>query len=143
MKATTGVCKLFGSGSGGQTAAEFGLVATALFLLMFGMMSLGSAVYDYNTLSSAAREAVRYATIHSPTSANPATDDQIKQVAIDYAQGIDIDKSNVSVNWPTDPNITIMKDAQVTVAYKYNLNIPFMSPVALNLSSTSRMLVSQ
>lgn len=143
MRATTNVRKLLKSSSAGQAAAEFGLVATGLFLLIFALMSLGSAVYDYNTLSSAAREAVRYATIHSPTSADPATPDQIKQVAINYAQGMDIEKSDVSVSWPTDPNITIKKDAQVTVSYTYKLKIPLMSPVALDLTSTSRMLVSQ
>jgi len=35
------------------------------------------------------------------------------------------------------------KDAQVVVTYNYPLSIPFITPVTLSLTSTSKMLVSQ
>ena len=148
--------RLRASGAG-QTMAEFAIIATALFLLVFGLMTLGTAVSDYNTMSNAAREAVRYAIVHSATSASPSvspyTDIQNKAVA--YAVGLNLttgDNSttgNVRVSWPLDPNFTATDptvakyDAKVTVSYTYNLKIPFMSAVALNFSSTSRMLESQ
>lgn len=137
--------RLKGSGAG-QTMVEFASVAFALFALIFGLMNLGTVVYYYNTISSAAREAVRYATIHSPTSANPATDDQIKQVAIDYAQGLDIEKNDVAVSFPTDTidsRITKKTDALVTITYTYTLKIPFMATVSIPLTSSAQMLVSQ
>ena len=127
----------------GQAAPEFAMIATVLFLLTFAIMTLGSAVFSYNTMSNAAREAVRYASVHSSSSAVPATDSQIKQVAKDYAQGLNLSDSDVTVSWLADPNKGMRSDAQVQISYTYNLKIPFMSAVALNLSSTSRMLVSQ
>src|SRR5258708_21864533 len=127
----------------GQAATEFAMIATVLFLLTFGVMMLGSAVYSYNTISNAAREAVRYAAVHSSSSAAPATDSQIEQVALDYAQGVNLALTDVHVTWPPDPNKGMRSDAQVQISYTYNLKIPFMSAVALPLSSTSRMLVSQ
>jgi Flp pilus assembly protein TadG len=127
----------------GQTMVEFCAVATALFLLMFGLMSLGAAVYSYNTVSNATREAVRYAIVHSPTSPNPATNSEIQQVAIRYAVGLGLKDEDVSVSWPTDPNDTKKSDAQVEISYPYHVKIPFLSPVSLNLTSTSRMMVSQ
>jgi Flp pilus assembly protein TadG len=50
----------------GQTMVEFALSASLLFLLLFGLMEMSFPVYDYNTASSAADEAVRYAIVHSP-----------------------------------------------------------------------------
>jgi Flp pilus assembly protein TadG len=133
--------------SAGQAATEFAMIATVLFLLMFGLMTLGSAVYSYNTISSAAREAVRYAAVHSATSGDPATgsgDTRIQQKALDYAQGVNLALTDVTVSWPADPNPGMkLPDAQVQISYTYNLKIPFMSPVGLALSSTSRMLASQ
>jgi Flp pilus assembly protein TadG len=127
----------------GQTMVEFSAVATVLFLLMFALMSLGTAVYSYNTVSSATREAVRYAIVHSPTSQDPATDSQIQQVAIDYAVGLGLKDGDVVVSWPTDPINTKKTDAQVQISYPYQVKIPFLKPVSVNLTSTSRMMVSQ
>src|SRR5258708_6028793 len=147
MKAIAHSRKLLRARSAGQAATEFAMIATVLFLLMFGLMTLGSAVYSYNTISSAAREAVRYAAVHSATSLDPATgagDTRIQQKALDYAQGVKLALTDVTVSWPADPNPRMkLPDAQVQISYTYNLKIPFMSPVALALTSTSRMLVSQ
>jgi Flp pilus assembly protein TadG len=127
----------------GQELVEFAAVTTAFLLLVFGLMYLGSAVYYYNTLSSAAREAVRYAIAHSPTSAAPATTQQIQQVAINDAAGLNPKELTVEVSWPSDPNLPLKKDAQVQVSYEYKVSIPFLNQVTFNLTSTSRMLVSQ
>jgi Flp pilus assembly protein TadG len=127
----------------GQSAVEFCVVATVLLLLMFGLMSLGTAVYCYNTVSNASREAVRYAIVHSPTSSDPVSDSEIQQVAINYAVGLGLRDSDVAVSWPTDPINTKKTDIQVQISYPYQVKIPFLKPVALNLTSTSRMMVSQ
>lgn len=55
----------YGSTSG-QALVEFAMVLTALVLLLMGMFDLGRGVYAYNVVSSAAREAARYA-ITRPT----------------------------------------------------------------------------
>lgn len=128
----------------GQTMVEFALSAMLLLLLLFGIMEMGLAVYNYNTVSSAAREAVRYAIVHSPTSASPATTSQIQQLTINYAPALNLTPADISVSWPTDPHILPSQDdAQVTISYTYQFQIPFLSPVALKLTTTSQMLVSQ
>ncbi len=133
----------------GDFLIEFAAVATALFVTIFGLMFIGDAVYRYNTLSNAAREAVRYAVVHSPTSPNPATTAQIQQVAINYAAGFALASNDITVTWPSDPNIKNIAnkaaayDAQVQITYTYTLRVPFMKATPLTLTSTSRMLVSQ
>ena len=75
--------------------------------------------------------------------ANPATTDQIQDYAKTYASGLDVSQLTVTATFPADPRLVTKKDAQVVVTYNYPLNIPFISAVTLNLSSTSKMLVSQ
>jgi Flp pilus assembly protein TadG len=129
--------------SAGQTMVEFALVASAFFMLLFGIMEICYAVYNYNTVCSAAREAVRYAIVHSPTSPSPATTTQIKQIAINNAVDLNPAQLTVTVSWPVDSNLPLQQDAQVQVSYQYQLKMPFLSPVTLTLASTSQMLVSQ
>ena len=132
----------------GQTLGEFAQVSAVFFLLLFGIVQMGIAVYRYNTVCMAAREATRYAAVHSPTSANPAGSGgfpTVQQFAANFAPSF-LTAGNVSVNYPADasPNLHNQNDALVTVSYSYTmLKMPFMSPVALTLSSTSKMLVSQ
>jgi Flp pilus assembly protein TadG len=127
----------------GQSMAEFAIVAALLFLITFAIMEVGWAVYQYNTVSSAARDAVRYAVVHSPTSANPATTSQIQQVAVNAAPNLGLATSAITVSWPADTNLPSKKDAEVQISYEYQLNVPFMSPTTLTFTTTSRMLVSQ
>jgi Flp pilus assembly protein TadG len=127
----------------GVTAVEFALVATAFFMLIFGTIQMALAVSAYNSLSAAAREAVRYAVVHSPTSANPASTSQIQQVAISAAPALNLQTSNITVSWPSDTNIPSEDDAEVAISYNYRVKIPFMSAITLTLASSSQMLVSQ
>jgi Flp pilus assembly protein TadG len=62
----------------GQTFTEFAYVATAFLLLTTAVMMMGEAVLAYNSMSSAADEAVRYAVANGPNSPIPsATNAQI------------------------------------------------------------------
>jgi len=127
----------------GHTAVEFAVVTSTFLMLLFGVIQMGLAVYNYNSVCEAAREAVRYAVVHSPTSANPATTAQIQQVAMNAATGVSLAAGNIAVSWPADANLPSLKDAQVKITYSYSFHIPFMSQATLNLTSTSQMLVSQ
>ena len=127
----------------GTTATEFALVASTFFMLSFGIIVMASAVMAYNSVCAAAREAVRYAVVHSPTSANPATTAQIQQVAINVAPNLGIKQSQVTVTFPTDSNLPSMKDAQVQISYPYSITIPFIPTMSVTLTTSSRMLVSQ
>ena len=129
--------------SRGQTATEFSLVATAFLLLLSGVMMMGEAVLAYNSMSSAAEEAVRYAVANGPNSPVPATTAQIQQIAINTAPEVPLTASNVVVTWPTDANIATRKDAKVVVSYDYPIKVPWMTQVTLHLTATSQMMASQ
>jgi Flp pilus assembly protein TadG len=127
--------------SSGQSMAEFAVSAGVFLLLLFGIMQMAMAVNAYNNVSNAAREAARYAVVHSPTSAIPATNSTIAGVAVNYAPFLST--SDVTVSFPADARIPTQSDALIQITHTYPLSIPFMSSFNLQLSSSSRMLVSQ
>jgi Flp pilus assembly protein TadG len=130
----------------GQGMVEFALSAIVFLMLMYTTIEMGLAVYSYNTISHAARECVRYAIVHSPTSPNPATTSQIKSITVTYADlpaPNQLTPGEVAVTWPADPNLPSEQDAQCTISLNYSLRIPFLPSKTLPLTATARMLVSQ
>jgi Flp pilus assembly protein TadG len=127
----------------GQAAAEFALVVPVFLLVLFAIMEMSLVVYHYYTMCEAAREAVRYAIVHSPTGPNPATASQIQQIAINYAPALNLSPGDISVSSPADANLATSKDARVAISHAYKLRIPFLQPVTLTLASSAQMLVSQ
>jgi len=130
----------------GQSTAEFFLIIPAFFLILFATMELAQAVFTYNSICEAAREAVRYAIVHGPNSVDPSVSPytDVQQVAINAVPDLTLTSANITVSWPADPNLPTKKDAQVKVSYTYSLSgIPLLSTISLSLTATSQMLVSQ
>jgi Flp pilus assembly protein TadG len=138
----------------GQTLTEFAMTVTLFSMFLFGIMQLGLAVNAYNSMSTAAHEAARYAMVHSPTSANspcPSTGScpSVAQQAVNYAPFLA--KTDVTATFScqstTPPSCNAASSnsdyAVVSITHAYPLNIPFMSSVNLNLKANSQMLVSQ
>jgi len=129
----------------GQTLTEFAMTATVFLLLLFGISEMGMAVNAYNSMSTAAHEAARFAMVHSPTSLNspcPKTGscDPVAQQAVNYAPFLS--KTDVSVTWTNSSSAT-SDYAVVSITHAYPLSIPFMPSVSLSLKADSKMLVSQ
>jgi Flp pilus assembly protein TadG len=56
--------KDFRKNENGATLAEFAVVATFFFMLIFGVIEFGRLLYTHNALTDAARRGARYAVIH-------------------------------------------------------------------------------
>lgn len=59
--------------SQGQAIAEFALIAPIAFMLIFGIISIGLWVFYQQQITNVAREAARYAAIHSATAPCPTS----------------------------------------------------------------------
>jgi Flp pilus assembly protein TadG len=133
----------------GSSIVEFAMASTILFMLIFGVMAICLALYSYNVVSEAAREATRYAIVRgsacTKTLPCKATSGQIET----YIQNLGfpgIPPTSLSVTadccWPNgDKNPG--SPVKVTVQYTFPLAIPFVPSRALTMSSTSQMLISQ
>lgn len=73
--------QVFRRGERGQSLVEFALVIPIFLLVLVGLFDMGRAVFYYNTISNAAREAVRLAIVDQNTGA-------VRQEAVDSASGI-------------------------------------------------------
>ncbi len=63
--------RVSGRSGRGQTMVELALVAPLFFMLLFGIVTLGIGVFYQQQVTNAAREAARYAAIHSATAQCP------------------------------------------------------------------------
>ena len=48
----------------GSTVAEFAIVASVFFMMIFGIIEFGRLLYTHNALTDAARRGARYAALH-------------------------------------------------------------------------------
>ena len=142
----------------GSSIVEFAMASIILFTLVFGLLAICLALYSYNVVSEAAREATRYAIVRG-SACNSFADCNIDQTGLQtYVRGIGfpgITPSSLSVvasaTTPTGTTCTPTlkpcnnpgNPVQVTVTYTFPLVIPFVPSRMLTMSSTSQMLISQ
>ena len=125
----------------GQASAEFGVVAAVFLTLVFGIMNFARAVYAYNFVSYASREASRYASVHGRYSNTPAQASDISNFVLNETHGLDPNFLTVSTSWSPDNN----QGSTVIVQVKYNftLSSPWLTSTVLPLSSTSQAVIWQ
>jgi Flp pilus assembly protein TadG len=74
----------------GQSLVEFALVLPLIVLLIFGVLDAGRAIFVYNSLSQAARQANRTAIVDQDA-------DRVRARAIYHAQAVGLTASDVDV----------------------------------------------
>ena len=125
-------------GQRGSAIVEFTLVSLLFFSLVFGLVEFGRALFAYSTIASAAREGVRYATVHGSESKHPATADDISAYVRTKAVGLH--NVVVAVMWlPTNaPGSTV----RVQVRYTFTTLLPrLLAFKTIPMSSTSFMVI--
>jgi Flp pilus assembly protein TadG len=78
--------------------------------MLLGIIEFGIIIYDYNTISNAAREGARYAIVHPPASSgsadcDPPGVDTILSAACWQAVGLPADEVTVSWTRSCNPNL--------------------------------------
>jgi Flp pilus assembly protein TadG len=143
----------------GSSMVEFAISATALMLVMFGILEFGRVMYTYHTVSNAARLGARWAIVRGSSCSVldhcNATSSDIQTWVQSQVPLVDSGTLGVAATWSTstdpstdcsvsDPtgNNTQGHLVCVTVTYPFNFAIPFVSQSALTLSSTSKMVIS-
>ena len=88
----------------GQALVEFSLVGIIFFAVVFGMIDVGRAVWNYNTLAQATREGTRYAVVHgarcdADASCSPADAASVEALVLKNASGLGDSLVTVDVEW--------------------------------------------
>jgi Flp pilus assembly protein TadG len=88
----------FGRDSAGSAAVEFALTAPVFFLLLFGTIEFGQAMWAQNSLQYAVEEAARCRAINHAVCPD---DTSTKTFAVSQVYGIEINSSAFTVTHPT------------------------------------------
>lgn len=156
--------------SRGQSLVEFALILPVLLLLLFGILDLGRGVYAYNTISNAAHQGARVASVNqiqvspdcdgSRPIENPADPHwSIKACAIDAAVSLGLQPSDVQVIYSAPPGNTVLVCspptgspklqvgclANVTVQYTFRAATPIVGNLvgAIAMSSTAEVPIER
>jgi Flp pilus assembly protein TadG len=123
----------------GSVLVESGLTVVIFMFLIFGIMEFCRAVWAYNLLSHAAREATRYAMARGSTTPHPATVADITNIVNSEAVGLNPADVQVNVSWI--PNNKPGSSVKVALQYSF-------SPVTAligsgKFGSTSQVIITQ
>ncbi len=128
----------------GQALVEFSLVAIVFFILVFGMIDVGRAVWNYNALAQATREGTRYAIVHGADSTNPSgpgDDADVETEVEKFAGGLNLSQLTVQTTWLNGSN-TSGSSVTVTSQYTYEPIFNFLGVVSFNMTSSSTMEIT-
>ena len=142
------------SNDSGSALAEFAIVSTAAIILILGIIEFGSALYTYHLVSNGARLGTRYAIVRGSSctaTGCPATSATIQAYVRAQAPGIDPNAMSVTTTWPSNVGCSSVAAAyngpgcivSVQVQYPFQLVIPLMPSLALQMTSTSQMVIAQ
>ena len=148
----------------GGNLVEFALVSAVFFAMVFGILQLCLALYTYDYISEAAREGSRWAIVRGSTSCTNTpnlTNCNASTTAIsNFVKGLGYPGINATAHmtvtttywtwsgtaWTACTTGTCNAPGnavQTQVSYALPLSVPYWRATTINLSSTSRMLISQ
>jgi Flp pilus assembly protein TadG len=150
----------------GATIVEMAIGSSIFLAAIFGIIQACWALYAYNFVNEAAREATRYAIVRGSTyagtncaSPGPATCVAQAGDTGDIAEfvrglaypGIDSTKLTVTTTWPDTVRCTPIASpcnnpgnlVHVVVNYPFSFNIPFVPAASFTMTSTSQLVISQ
>jgi len=129
----------------GEGLVELALVLPVLILVLVVIFDLGRAVYSYNTISNAAREAMRSAIVDQDLAV-------IEGRAVQHAVALGLTDADVEVAFLTadlsadcPPPADVGCVAQVTVHYQFVAATPVIGSLLgiIDMNSTSRALIER
>jgi Flp pilus assembly protein TadG len=107
----------------GSVAVEFALLLPVLLLLVFGIIDFGRAINDQITLTQAAREGVRLASLgYSPAAVNTRTESAA-------APTLTLTSANITVTPATSPACAPGAGNGVDAVVKLTYTFTFITPV--------------
>ena len=128
----------------GQAIVEFAFVGMIFFMLVFGAMDVGRAVWNYNTLAQATREGARFAVVHgnrcdSEAACTAADLAAVEAVVLENAAGLTPSEVTVEVDWVCRTNLGDCNDVwdHVTVTSEYDYAPMSFFTGLLNLPSVT------
>lgn len=118
---------------------EFSIASVIFFLLVFGAVAFGKAIYQYNIVSNAARSTVRWAVVRGSSSGQTAvTATQVHDYVVTQMFGL---TETDTVTWT--PDTKPGSNVSVVVRSSYTISIPRMTTFTVPLRSKAQMVIQR
>jgi len=142
------------NGQRGSVLGEFAVVSLAVFMMVFGIIDCGRALYTYHLVSNGARLATRYAIVRGSVACPGGTPspDPLLAYVTSVSPGITASALTVTTTC-AKPSTGCSSSATpwngagcvvtVRVAYTFHFLIPIVSTLVVPMVSTSVMVISQ
>jgi Flp pilus assembly protein TadG len=126
--------------SRGQGMLEFAIVGPIFFLMLFGVIELGRAMFVTHQVANGAREGARWAMVRGELSGEAIDESDVRDIVLERTSGLDPDELTVNADWPN--GIAIGSVVSVTVTYNYTPLISnFFSTGSFTITRTSEMAI--
>src|SRR5437870_2504551 len=129
-------------GEAGQSTVEFALILLLFLMVILGIFEGSRLIFNYNIVSEAAREGVRYAMVRGSACVLPdgsSCTASATQIG-DYVQSKAVGRPmTVNVTWPAPPNPGSTVVVQVTSSFT---PVVWFIP-AVDLSSEARIVIAR
>ena len=140
-------------GERGSTIIEFAVASAVFFMIIFGILQFGLAVWNYNMLSSLAQDGARWASVRGSTkSANPCdtitetecetTDALVQTYVRSRVVGMSPTAVTVATTWPDGDNIP-GDTVQVRVDYTFSAFTRIVRSGSLSLHGIAQMKIAR
>jgi Flp pilus assembly protein TadG len=127
-------------GQRGASVLEFALCVPIFFAVIVGTIEFGRGMFAANELNHLAREAIRFAVVHSNESDSPASEKHV----IDYVRrrAVSIVGDDITVNTAWSPSNTPGAFVEVTLRYEFEPVLAILPDSLRNLRGYSRGVVA-
>jgi Flp pilus assembly protein TadG len=125
-----------------QNLVEFALIGPLFFLMIFGTIELGRAVYTNHQIANGTREGARYAAVHGSKATSQATSATVKSYMLTKMTAVDSGALSVSLAYPNGNNNPGSK-ARVTSTYTFTpiVSLVFGGAGSLTFTHTSEVVI--
>ena len=136
----------------GQTLVEFAVASAVFFMIIFGILQFGLAVWNYNMLPSLAQDGARYAAVHGDTNATACTTIAQKECETTSTLVQDFVRSRVVGMTPTAVTVTttypdgdnsVGDTVQVQVDYTFSAFTTIVRTGTLTLHGVAQMKIAR
>jgi len=138
-----GIRRRFARDESGQEIIEFAVTSLVFFMVIFGTLQFGLAVYRYNMVSNLAQEGARWASVRGfNSSIAPATEGDVRAFVISRSVGVPVTVTTIPAG--TGPSLLTAGSAiSVNVQTVFSPLTSLLTPASFTMESTAQMVVSR
>lgn len=124
----------------GASVLEFALTLPVFVFAMMGTVEFGRGMFAANELNHLAREAVRYAIVHSDQSDVPTNSSDVSRFVRELATGVVAEQIQIETTW--DPGNVPGAFVEVRLAYRFEPVLAILPESIKDLRGYARGVVA-